>query len=176
MGSVALSEKEMAEFCAWIDLCIPHGGKFSDDMTPADSQFYERRLLLRKPEEQFEARNIAEFIKNGGYESTDYSGTFVAFNNRGKTATGRGGGGDLKFQVRFSRFSRQLVLKLPSAGNVTLIDIKGRKVFQINVSNEEFLKYWGTACRFPSARFPAGLYILKFKGKSGSVERIVAAM
>jgi hypothetical protein len=176
MGSIALSEKEMAKFCAWIDLCIPHGGKYSDDMTFADSQFYEQRLLLRKPEEQFEAQNIAAFIGNGGYKSADYSGTFVALNNQGKTQAGPRVASGLKFQVRFSRFSRQLILRLPSAGIVTLIDLQGRKVLQINVSNEEYLKGKVTSCFAPAVRVPAGLYIAKFKGKSGSAERIVPAM
>jgi hypothetical protein len=176
MASVALSEEEMAKCCAWIDLCIPHGGKYSDDMTSADSQFYERRLSLRKPEEEFEAQNIAEFIKSGGYQSADYSNTFVAFNNQGKPPAGPEVASDLKFQVRFSRLLRQFVLQLPSAGNVTLIDLKGRKMLHTNVSNEEYIKCRGTAWSAPMMRVPAGLYIVKFKGKSGSTERIVPAM
>jgi hypothetical protein len=176
MADVELSEKEMAKLCAWIDLCIPHGGKYSDDMTPADSQFYEQRLFIRKREDSLEAHEMAEFVKNGGYTSADYGNTFIAIDNQGKTPGGRGERSDLKFQVRFSRVSRQLVLKLPSAGNVMLIDLKGRRVLQINVSDEEYAKSKGALQRAPIVGLPAGLYIMKFKGINCSAERVVPVM
>jgi hypothetical protein len=166
MKDVSLTEKEMSAFCAWIDLSIPHGGKYTDDMTPLDSQFYEQRLSLRKREEALEAQNIREFIKNGGYNNSDYGGDFasIASDNHGTTQVRGGALKNSTFQVRFSHGSRRIILTLPSAGKVTLIDLKGRTVAQVRVSHEEFETNRGTARRALLVGVPAGLYIALFTG------------
>jgi hypothetical protein len=170
MTDVVLSEKEMAKLCAWIDLCIPHSGKYTDDMDPGRAKFYEQRLLPRKQEDSLEAQNIAEFIKDGGYAGKGYNGIFIINDNQGKAPFKNTLHNDPLFQVRFLHSSRQLVMKLPSAGNVTFVDLQGRRVLVVNISNEEYLKS-------PVRHFPirnlSGMYIAKFKGKTGAASRVV---
>jgi hypothetical protein len=170
MADVGLSEEEMGKLCAWIDLCIPHGGKYTDDMTPEDSQFYEQRLSIRKQEEEFEARNIAEFVKSGGYAGPDYGGTFVRNDHQGKFPIGNTRYGHPAFKVRFLHGSRRFAMKLPSAGTVSLIDLNGRKMFSATIPNEEFLK---SPERDLPVKAPSGLYIVKFKGTTFAAERVV---
>ena len=66
----------------------------------------------------------------------------------------------------FSRNSRRIVFKIPLAGAVTLLDLKGRSLFQVKVSTEEFVSRQGTMCRVLAISVPAGLYIAKFMGKN----------
>ncbi len=173
MAGVSLSEKEMAKLCAWIDLCIPHGGAYTDDMKPEHAAFYESRLALRKKEIAFEARNLYDFVKNGGYESVDYGGSFSATVDKGRSIARAPLNDYRKFSVRFTRGGRQLVMNLPCAGDVSLFDVAGRKVHQMNVSNEEFVKGGNTSYRALSGRIPVGMYIVKFKGSGYAADRML---
>jgi hypothetical protein len=174
MKDVSLTTEEMAKLCAWIDLCIPHGGKYTDDMKSEDSRFYEQRLLLRKQEEDFEARNIAEFIRNGGYDNVAYGGTIQGVIDRGNTA-GREAVRGRDFQIRFSRLSHRLIMSVPSAGSVTLVDLKGRRMAKFDISDNDYVHCSGTAFRALAMGVPAGLYIARFKGKALSAEKVVLA-
>jgi hypothetical protein len=174
MKEVSPSEKEMAILCAWIDLCIPHGGKYTDDMKSEDARLYEQSLLPRKQEEEFEARNIAEFIRDGGYDNVAYGGTIQGVIDRGNTA-GREAVGGRNFQIRFSRHSRRLTMILPSAGSVTLVDLKGRRMAKFDISDNDYVHCSGTAFRALAMGVPAGLYIARFKGKALSAEKVVLA-
>jgi hypothetical protein len=77
-NDVALTEEEMGKLCAWIDLAVPHSGKFTDDMKPEDSARYEARLDRRREHEQLEAQNIAQFVAAGGYGTPEYQQTGIA--------------------------------------------------------------------------------------------------
>jgi hypothetical protein len=173
MAGVALSEEEMSKICAWIDLCIPHGGKYTDDMKAEHAQFYEQRLLLRKQEEAFEARNIAEFVTSGGYNNADYSRTFIESENQGKISRLRTKAGTRKLSARFLPGSRQFVMNLPSAGDVSLFDLKGRRMFSATISNTEYINGRGTARHTPATGLPSGLYIVKFRGEACSAENVI---
>jgi hypothetical protein len=176
MKDVSCTEEEIGKLCAWIDLCIPHGGKYTDDMKPEDAQFYNQRLLIRKQEEEFEAQNIQEFIQNGGYNNIKYGGSFSGVANQGKPPPIRGTVDGLNFRVRFSRLSRQLIMKLPSAGIVTLIDLKGRRILNFSVSKDEYLNGKGTACRAFTFSVTAGLYIVQFKGNRSGAEKVIPVL
>jgi hypothetical protein len=173
MAGVSLSEKEMAKLCAWIDLSIPHGGKYTDDMNPEHAQFYEQRLSLRNREEAFEAQNIHEFVKNGGYNGFDYGGTFSASIDKGNPSPSSRAMGEGDFHVRFNSGSRQLVMRFPSAGKAAVIDLNGRSIYQICVSEKEFLKSKGAVNRALGERLPAGMYIVKFKGMKTTAAHMV---
>jgi hypothetical protein len=106
------------------------------------------------------------------YDEGAYGGTIGAF-DRGKLPGGRGTAGGLKFQVRFSRLSHRLVLNLPSAGSVALVDLQGRRILTIDISANDYFSCRGTACRALGVGVPAGLYIARFKGRRVSVETTV---
>jgi hypothetical protein len=171
MAGVTLSEEEMAKLCAWIDLCIPHGGKYTDDMKQEHARFYEQRLLIRRQEETFEARNIDEFVKNGGYNNSNYGGTIMASGNQGKMPRLQRTTDNRKFNLRFLPGSRRFVVNTSSAGHIELFDLKGRTVFSAAISNEEFGK--SPEWEVP-VKAPPGLYIVKFKGTKNAVERVIS--
>ncbi len=173
MAGVVLTEEETAKLCAWIDLCIPHGGKYTDDMKPEHAAWYETRFALRMKEDSLEQLNIEEFVKSGGYNSPDYGGIPIRNGNQGKLPFSNALSGDPMFKVSFSHGSRQLVVKLPCAGIVTLVDLQGRRLFTMNISEDDYAK---SPARNAALRVPPGLYVAKFKGRSFSAERIVPVL
>ncbi|MBN1757615.1 MAG: hypothetical protein JW863_04820 [Chitinispirillaceae bacterium] len=66
---------------------------------------------------------------------------------------------------------RQLSIRLPSGGAVTLLDLAGRVVVRQIVGQREFRE--GMTVRIP-ASFPAGVYVVRFRGTAGTVERMAA--
>lgn len=64
---VQLTQDEMDTISAWIDLNIPFVGEYDEmpDWSEKDHKTYTENMELRKSMEEIEAKNIAEFIKDG---------------------------------------------------------------------------------------------------------------
>ncbi|MBN1306867.1 MAG: hypothetical protein JXA18_03050 [Chitinispirillaceae bacterium] len=171
---VSLTEEEMGRLCAWIDLGVPHSGTYTDDMRPEDSAAYEARLDRRRRHEQFEAENIAEFIAAGGYDNVDYGGTVIMERGRGKAPGGEASASFLnrsRLIARFSPVTKHLSILPPSEGVVTVVDLTGRLAARKAIGRREFLE---SRIVWMSASFPAGVYVVRFKGPAGIIERMAA--
>jgi hypothetical protein len=162
-SDLKLSKEEMGKLCAWIDLCIPHSGYFTDDMKPADSAAYtEREQKLRGAEELYEATNIQEFIQDGGYKAYEQ-----AIDGKGI----KGGGRFLRlnidrFKVRFSASGMKLTVQTPWEGTLVLMDMRGRRILTHTAIKNSYsvpLK----------AKLPGGLYIVRFTGPKIAEHRMV---
>jgi hypothetical protein len=66
-------------------------------------------------------------------------------------------------------------MSVPSAGSVTLVDLKGRRMAKFDISDNDYVHCSGTAFRALAMGVPAGLYIARFKGKALSAEKVVLA-
>jgi hypothetical protein len=162
-SDVTLSEEKMGKLCAWIDLCIPHSGYYTDDMKPTDSAEYADRFQkLRGAHELLEEANIQEFIKDGGYGSYISAINYRIGKKSGSSALPH-------FKVRFSLSSRKLTVQVPCAGKLILMDIRGRRISAYNVAKN------GTSILL-KARLSAGLYIVKFSGAGVNEQQIVSAL
>jgi len=61
---VKLTQEEMDKISCWIDLALPHSGKWTEGMTPEDEEIYNRVYRKRLEWEKQEALNIQEYIKS----------------------------------------------------------------------------------------------------------------
>ncbi len=161
MHGATLTKAEMAKLCAWIDLGIPHSGKYTDDMKPEQAAQYDARMKIRSTLDSLEQLNIDMFVSDSQYKG--YVGIGDIPDSRPSVAAKR-------INVRFSRAGRMLLVRVPSEGTVSLVDLRGRRVMTATVSREEFLSR-------PERKFfmaaPAGLYILKFRGNKTTAEAAV---
>jgi hypothetical protein len=159
---------------AWIDLAVPHSGTYTDDMLPEHTQRYLDLLKRRQIEETIEAENIAAFVAAGGYNGAAYGGTGIADGERGRAPGNGGSAYSLSsglFAAHYSSAAKQLSIRLPSEGVVTVIDLAGRRMVRKIIGQREFRK--GMSLRIP-APFPAGIYVVKFSGLAGTAERVAA--
>jgi hypothetical protein len=135
---------------------------------------YLELLKRRQMEEAIEAENIAAFVAAGGYKSSAYGGTGIADRDRGKApgntiyASSPGSG---RFSAHFSSVMKQLSINLPSEGVVTVIDLAGRQVVKKTIGQREFRK--SRSLQIP-ASFPAGIYIVRFRGPAQTIETVAA--
>jgi hypothetical protein len=164
MHGATLTKAEMAKLCAWIDMGAPHGGKYNDDMLPADSIKYENRLKARLFNDSLERVNIGVFVSDSQYNN--YTGALDRSVSRLLA-----GGAILK--ARYLMAGRRLWVKVPSDGMIALVDLRGRRVLTATVSKAEFLSR--PEVMLP-LRLPAGLYILKFKGAKNAAETTVPVL
>lgn len=159
---------------AWIDLAIPHSGTYSDDMQPEHATMYQELLKRREVEEAIEAENIASFIADGGYLGSAYGGTGVSdgFRDRvpgsGVSASAPNSG---RFTARFSSLTKQMSIRLPSEGTILVINLAGKQLVKRTFGKLEFRE--NAAMQLPVS-FPAGIYIVRFRGLAGTMERVVA--
>jgi hypothetical protein len=165
MHGSTITKKEIALLSAWIDLGIPHGGKYNDDMLPTDSAKYEARLKRRLDHEALESQNIAAFRASGQYVGYSAIGDWGWQDPNSRLPASKA-----TLKVRFSKVGGNLVVKVPSEGNLSLIDLRGRKVLSATISKEEFLSQ---PERNFHLRASSGLYVLKFIGTKLSTEKTI---
>jgi hypothetical protein len=161
----SLTKAEMGKICAWIDLCIPHSGFYTDDMRHDDSLQYLNRLKRRELAQQVEEKNIAEFIAIGGYKSYA-NGVFFHKND----ATVGFKSLPNSFIVRVSSSGQRLFVRVPGKGKMALLDMLGRTVVVFTFDNEANSNVSSIPVR---AKLPRGIYIASFKGIAVTEQRIV---
>jgi len=80
-GHVKLTREEMDKFCAWIDLCIPYAGHYTEGMKPTDSTAYMARFnKTRGAYLNIEKVNVDDFISSGQYGTPPYRTTGINTN------------------------------------------------------------------------------------------------
>ena len=158
-SEVILSEEEMGKLCAWIDLCIPHSGYYTDDMKPTDSAAYEGRVRkLRGVHESLEAENICKCF---GCSAIDLE--------REKKSRASTNFSMPHFKVRFSLSGHKLIVQVPCKGTLSLMDIRGRRIMVCDVVKN--------ISSIPlKIRLPGGLYIVKFSGRGVNKQRIITTL
>ena len=61
---VRMTREEMDKISCWIDLALPHSGKWTEGMTPDDEEIYTKVYRKRVDWEKQDALNIQEYIKS----------------------------------------------------------------------------------------------------------------
>jgi hypothetical protein len=60
---VRMTREEMDKISCWIDLALPHSGKWTEGMTPEDEKIYTQVDRKRLDWERQDALNIQEYVK-----------------------------------------------------------------------------------------------------------------
>jgi hypothetical protein len=162
---VSLTKEETGKICAWIDLCIPHSGFYTDDMRTRDSSQYLERLKRRDLEDSVEEKNIAQFIAVGGYKS--YS--TASFDTK-NSVSGSPRRSENNFSVYPSSSGKRLIVRIPGKGTMDILDVLGRtvKTFSFDVA-----RYDRSMSVSFGTKLPKGVYIASFKGSALKGHQII---
>lgn len=167
---VNLTGEDIEKIAVWIDLCIPHAGAYTDDMRETDAAKYRMRLERRKKHEELEEVNIQTFVASGGYDSYTNGSGVIKEQKRsiaGVPAVPR------TFTAQFDSKSRYLSFTLPSAGELSVVDLNGRLILKTAVSPDAAAEGTG---RGISCKIGAGVYLVKFKGATLNQERLLSVL
>ncbi|MBN1576818.1 MAG: hypothetical protein JW913_09715 [Chitinispirillaceae bacterium] len=172
-NSANMTKTEMEILSCWIDFAIPHSETYSDGMSPTDSANYENYVAKnRTAHEAWESTNIAAFIAAGQWRSEVYGGTIKVDyqpDNRSVSDIAEG----TAPAIRLIPVKGGLMVQCPAVGTISLVDLKGRLVMDFTVTNEMIAG--SQATKLPG-KLPAGLYIVRFKGRAASLQRVVSVM
>ena len=169
-GHFKLTEEEMGKLCAWIDLCIPYSGHYSEGMKPADSAAYIARFnKLRGAHKTLEDANIKEFIASG-----QYGNSVIGYGYQGRKGLGSAivQGMDL-FSVKYSLNGRTLVATVPGEGMLTIMNLNGRRIAAYAFSGDAVKNNVRISLRVGLSR---GLYIVQFTGAAATRQRTIAVL
>jgi hypothetical protein len=167
-GHAKLTREEMDKLCAWIDLCIPYSGHYTEGMKPADSTAYMTRFnKTRGAHQLIEKENIAAFISAGQYN-------VAVDESRQRAVPGNGSrlNGDA-FKVQWLPAKGLLITMPPCAGVLSVIDLNGRGIAVRQFTGVEI----GSNAAIPiRTALPAGVYIVKFAGANNVWQRTVTVL
>jgi hypothetical protein len=166
-GHVKLTKEEMDKLCAWIDLCIPYSGHYTEGMKPADSAAYIARFdKTRGAHIAVDQANVQSFIADGQYKVSVYDPQRKIPGNATLLGTNL-------FKVRFSLTRGRLIAHVPCEGTLTLMDLSGRRLMVFEFIKDALSNGYSLPLK---AKLPRGLYIVKFKGATLTGQRTIAVL
>jgi len=154
-SNIALTQKEMDLIAAWIDLCIPHSGTYTEGMNADDQTSYNNSVKRKTQWETLESQNIEQFIARGQY------GTASVNNPLSDKRTP-----DNALSTRFCIVNNHtLTVNFASPGDFTLLDLMGHRILTIPC---ETITGRSIEAALPATLSP-GTYIgqIKPRGNSG---------
>lgn len=146
-----ITQQEKNIIACWIDLCAPHAGTYHSYMAKSDSTSYQAKLDKRATWEKIEVENLKEFTVAIAPESYENAKAI-------QTVTENLSMGYLPSQ-------RAIVLRKSSQGVLFLMDLQGRVISTIRLSNKKVAG--ATTISLPST-LGSGLYLAKFEGVDGT--------
>jgi hypothetical protein len=163
-GHVKLTKEEMDKLCAWIDLCIPYSGHYTEGMKSTDSAAYIARFNKTRGAHQLvEKANIEAFINDGQYHVSVYNPKRKIPENSTCISADQ-------FNVRLSLAGSKLWANVPCEGTLILVDLSGRRIMAYTFTKETV----NTNAVIPLGTvLPKGLYIAKFTGEKIVRQRTV---
>jgi hypothetical protein len=162
MAGVDIIQEDIDRFAMWQDLCIPFSGDYVDDMKPADRTKYEARLKIRKDLEAVENKDLADCIAAKDPSCpTEPVGIINNVNGNSTNIVSL-------FDVQCLANGSKLVLRLPGAGKIALMDMLGRRIITQSISKE--VADNAVTLR---TRLPKGIYIIKFNGASSTQHKVI---
>ncbi len=148
---VQVTETERKIVACWIDLCAPHAGKYNSYMSASDSTKYEKLLEKRAKWSAVERENIMAYL----------AAVPVMPDDRGVKSTHTA---VQKMGVRYLPKQHALVVQKPFQGNLTVLDLRGRVMCRMNLSDG--LSSGKATISLPVSLNP-GIYIAGFEGVNG---------
>jgi mono/diheme cytochrome c family protein len=152
-NDVKLTAQELKILACWIDLECPHSGTYDGYMTSSDASKYQSLESTAKKWYDIELKNSKDWgiaqstaIMRKGYSPV----RDIAFTEN--------------FNIGYLPAERSIVLKNSCQGNLVLVDLRGRVVTRINLSD---LHTSGDATVSLPASLSTGLYMARFEGVNG---------
>jgi hypothetical protein len=157
---VKLTQKEKDIIACWIDLCVPHAGYYSNNMSAADSANYARLEARRIKWETIEAQNINDFK---GYSAVIPDKRNPKFTHSSIEQIG----------IQCLSKQRVLVLNKPGQGNLKIVDLRGKVIFSVKLSKQ----YIGHSLSISlPASLTTGLYMVRFESVEGIEQRMISVI
>ena len=152
-NNVKLTDKEIRTLACWIDLEAPHAGTYDAYMQQSDAQRYQSLEQTAQKWYDIEAQNVKELavLQRTAVLPPDGPRNVMA------AAIVPG------FRISYLPLERTLVLKNFHQGNLLLVDLRGRVVSRINLSDLQTDK---VTVSLP-ATLGTGLYIARLEGVDG---------
>ena len=152
--NVNLTDDEKKIIACWIDLAAPHGGDYTDYLTKSG---YDKLLARRTAWEKIENENIKEYI--------DFI-TKIDPEDHGRASAA----GSLmeRLKIGYLREARALVLKQATQGTFMLVDLRGRVISRMKLSDK--LVNSEVTISLPSS-LGTGLYLAKFEDVNGKIQQ-----
>jgi hypothetical protein len=163
MKDAGITQEDIDKFAMWIDLCIPHSGDYTDDMSDANKTKYLARLKIRQDLEAQEKKDLDACV--AAHDVSCFPTGTVNPNGvlDGKKSTVNAG-----FDVQCFANGGKLVLRLPGEGKITLMDVLGRQIMNRTVDRNVF-----TSEMTIRTNLPKGIYIVKFKGSTLTGHKVI---
>jgi hypothetical protein len=152
-------------FC-WMDMMVPHGGSYYEGMKAEDSAKYVNYLNDNRYKHlEWEKGNCKAFVDAGQWLNPIYQVSATLHPDGPKVRNGAAG------EIRVIPFSGRLAVQCPGMGMISILDMKGRVLKNVNVNDvmknekQQVLVSW---------TMPSGMYIVRFKSKDIVRQRVVA--
>jgi hypothetical protein len=146
------TDKEIKIIACWIDLMAPHAGKYNSYLSAPDSTSYQAKLDKRLKWGAVEKVNINALLAATVDKSIDQGSKKII------RATGR-------LSIGYLPKQHTLVLKKFSLGNFILVDLRGKVISRIRLSN---LHRDGNVSISLPASLSTGIYVARFENVNGS--------
>jgi hypothetical protein len=158
-------------FC-WMDMMVPHAGTYYEGLSAADSATYVNYVKNNRIKHaKMEQENIKAFVEAGQWKNAIYTGVAIDSDrpysdepNVRKDAIG---------EFRIIPFKGRLAVQCPGIGILSLLDMKGRVLKNVNV--KDVMKNGKPQVVIPWT-MPSGIYIIRFKIKDVVKQRVVASL
>jgi hypothetical protein len=149
---VKISDTDRKIIACWIDLCAPHGGYYNDYLTKSG---YDKLEAKRTAWQEIEKKNISDYIAgvkiSQDRENAKAAGTFIE-----------------NLTIGYLPKMRTLVLTNVAKGSFILVDLRGREVSRMQLSDLQ--KSADVQISLP-ASVGTGLYLAKFEGVDGKIQK-----
>jgi hypothetical protein len=163
MKDAGITQEDIDKFAMWVDLCIPHSGDYTDDMSDANKTKYLARLKIRQDLEAQEKKDLDACVAAHDVSCFPTG----AVNPNGvidvKKSTMNAG-----FDVQCLANGKKLVLRLPGEGKILLMDVLGRQIMNRttgkNAANSEMTI---------RTNLSKGIYIVKFKSAAATGYKVL---
>jgi hypothetical protein len=154
---VQVTDTERKIVACWIDLCAPHAGNYNSYMSASDSINYQKLLDKREKWAAIERENIKEFLdaKTGVIPNDRHGVKFTS------SATDP--------RIVYVPAKQTLVLNHPDRGNFMLVDLRGRVVYRMEITD----RCWADVLIPLPPSLAWGLYVARFIGDGLTLQRLV---
>jgi hypothetical protein len=164
-----LTPEEMETIFCWIDFCCPHAGAYSEGMSSSDSARHDEYMAEhRYAHAEWEKGNIEDFIEARQWKAEIYGGVSVfdpKYPDEPKVRKDAAG------ELRVTPYEGRLVVQCPGTGIISLLDMKGRLLKHVKVTDG--MKDGQVTLPWT---MPSGIYIVRFKSDDVVKQHVVSSL
>ena len=154
---VKLTAKETEIIACWIDLCAPHAGTYTSYMSSSNASNYQKLEAKKEKWMAIEAENLKALAAI----------TAVAPDGNHNHKSVKSVTSSAEHRIGYLPTRHALVLSKSAQGNFMVVDLRGRVVFRMKLSD----LHTGEMTISLPALLGRGLYLARFEGADGVVQQ-----